>query len=54
MYCLLLNRATSMYCTVLMISGVYVPNSINLMVFVIQIHCALCETATEVFMCYLH
>jgi hypothetical protein len=47
MYRLLLNSATSMCCRVLMISGVYVPNSINLMVFVIQIHSALCDTATE-------
>lgn len=53
MYCLLLNRAMSMCCMVLMISGVYVPNSINLMVSVIQIHSALCDTATE-FVCVIY
>jgi hypothetical protein len=53
MYCLLFNRAMSMCCIVLMISFVYVPNSINLMVFVIQIHSALCDTATE-FLCVIY
>lgn len=47
MYRLLLNNAMSMCCKVLMISGVYVPNSINPMVFVIQIHSALRDAATE-------
>ena len=42
----------SMCCMVLTISGVHVPNSISLMVFVIQIHSALCNAATE-FLCVI-
>jgi len=37
---------------VLMISSVYVPNSISLMVFVIPTHSALCDAANE-FLCVI-
>ena len=47
MYHLLLNNAMYMCCMFLMIG------SINLMVFVNQIHCALCDAATE-FLCVIY
>jgi hypothetical protein len=47
MYRLLLNNEMSMCCMVLM------TGSINLMIFVNQIHCVLCDAPTE-FLCVIY